>query len=35
MRLEDFILEEAQSTFALREGKPLAVYPEEHLARLY
>lgn len=35
MHLEDFILEEAQMTFALREGKPLAVYPEEHLARLY
>jgi hypothetical protein len=35
MRLEDFILEEAQATFALREGKPLAVYPEEHLARLF
>jgi hypothetical protein len=34
-RLEDFILEEAQQTFALREGKPLAVYPEEHLANLY
>jgi hypothetical protein len=34
-RLEDFILEEAQATFALREGKPLAVYPEEHLARLF
>lgn len=34
-RLEDFILEEAQMTFALREGKPLAVYPEEHLAGLF
>jgi hypothetical protein len=34
-RLEDFILEEAQSTFGLREGKPLAVYPEEHLASLF
>jgi hypothetical protein len=34
-KLEDFILDEAQSTFALREGKPLAVYPEEHLARLF
>ncbi|MBI5489032.1 MAG: hypothetical protein HY905_16985 [Deltaproteobacteria bacterium] len=33
--LEDFILEEAQDTFALREGKPLAVYPEEHLVRLF
>jgi hypothetical protein len=34
-KLEDFILDEAQVTFALREGKPLAVYPEEHLARLF
>jgi hypothetical protein len=34
-RLEDFILDEAQKTFALREGKPLAVYPEEHLAGLF
>ena len=34
-RLEDFILEEAQSTFSLRHDKPLAVYPEEHLANLY
>lgn len=34
-KLEDFILDEAQITFALREGKPLAVYPEEHLARLF
>lgn len=34
-KLEDFILDEAQATFALREGKPLAVYPEEHLARLF
>lgn len=34
-KLEDFILEEAQNTFALREGKPLAVFPEEHLARLF
>lgn len=34
-RLEDFILEEAQRTFALRTGKPLAVYPEEHLVQLY
>lgn len=34
-KLEDFILDEAQNTFALREGKPLAVYPEEHLARLF
>jgi hypothetical protein len=34
-KLEDFILEEAQRTFALREGKPLAVYPEEHLAALF
>jgi hypothetical protein len=34
-RLEDFILEEAQSTFTLRHDKPLAVYPEEHLANLY
>lgn len=35
MHLEDFILEEAQTTFALREAKPLAVYPEEHLAKLF
>ncbi|QRN94036.1 hypothetical protein JRI60_33460 [Archangium violaceum] len=34
-KLEDFVLEEAQATFGLREGKPLAVYPEEHLARLF
>lgn len=34
-KLEDFILEEAQTTFSLREEKPLAVYPEEHLARLF
>ncbi|MGD0129612.1 MAG: hypothetical protein ABSF46_30180 [Terriglobia bacterium] len=34
-KLEDFILDEAQATFGLREGKPLAVYPEEHLARLF
>lgn len=34
-KLEDFILDEAQATFALRENKPLAVYPEEHLARLF
>lgn len=34
-RLEDFILDEAQKTFALREGKPLAVYPEEHLSNLF
>jgi len=34
-RVEDFILREAQETFALREGKPLAVYPEEHLANLF
>jgi hypothetical protein len=34
-KLEDFILDEAQTTFGLREGKPLAVYPEEHLARLF
>jgi hypothetical protein len=35
LKLEDFILEEAQKTFALREGKPMAVYPEEHLAALF
>jgi len=35
LRLEDFILEEAQRTFALREGKPLAIYPEEQLAGLF
>lgn len=35
LKLEDFILEEAQKTFALWEGKPLAIYPEEHLARLF
>lgn len=34
-KLEDFILDEAQATFGLREGKPLAVYPEEHLAKLF
>jgi len=34
-RLEDYILEEAQRMFALRENKPLAVYPEEHLANLF
>jgi hypothetical protein len=34
-RLEDFILDEAQATFTLRTGKPLAVYPEQHLARLF
>ena len=34
-KLEDFILDDAQATFGLREGKPLAVYPEEHLARLF
>ncbi len=34
-KLEDFILDEAQATFGIREGKPLAVYPEEHLARLF
>ncbi|OPY17362.1 MAG: hypothetical protein A4E69_00025 [Syntrophus sp. PtaB.Bin138] len=35
LKLEDFVLEEAQKTFALWEGKPLAIYPEEHLARLF
>jgi len=35
LKLEDFVLEEAQRMFALREGKPLAVYPEEHLAALF
>jgi hypothetical protein len=34
-KLEDFVLEEAQTTFDLLQGKPLAVYPEEHLARLF
>lgn len=34
-KLEDFILQEAQDVFALREGKPLAVFPEEHLAELF
>ncbi len=34
-KLEDFVLDEAQTTFTLREGKPLAVYPEEHLAALF
>ncbi len=34
-RLEDYILEEAQQMFALRENKPLAVYPEEHVANLF
>jgi len=34
-KLEDFILEEAQSTFGLRLGKPLAIYPEEYLANLF
>jgi hypothetical protein len=34
-KLVDFVLDEAQNTFALREGKPLAVYPEEHLAALF
>jgi hypothetical protein len=34
-KLVDFILDEAQATFGLREGKPLAVYQEEHLARLF
>ena len=34
-KLEDFVLEEAQATFGLREGKPLAVFPEEHLAMLF
>jgi hypothetical protein len=33
--LEDFILEEAADTFGLRAGKPLAIYPEEHLAALF
>ena len=35
LKLEDFVLEEAQKTFALWEGKPLSIYPEEHLARLF
>lgn len=34
-KLEDFVLDEAQAVFGLREGKPLAVYPEEHLADLF
>jgi hypothetical protein len=34
-KLVDFILDEAQETFALKEGKPLAVYPEEHLAATF
>ncbi|MFH1857330.1 MAG: hypothetical protein ABH845_00275, partial [Candidatus Omnitrophota bacterium] len=34
-RLEDFILEDAQKTFGLRLGKPLAIYPEEYLARMF
>ena len=34
-KLEDFVLDEAQALFGLREGKPLAVYPEEHLADLF
>lgn len=34
-KLEDFILDAAQEMFGLREGKPLAVYPEEHLAKLF
>jgi len=34
-KLEDFVLDEAQATFALREGKPLAVYPEEHLVTVF
>ena len=34
-KLEDFILEEAQTTFSLRLGKPLAIYPEEYLAKLF
>lgn len=34
-KLEDFVLDEAQAVFRLREEKPLAVYPEEHLARLF
>jgi hypothetical protein len=34
-KLEDFVLDEAQALFGLREGKPLAVYPEEHLAGLF
>lgn len=33
--LIDFILDEAQETYALREERPLAVYPEEHLATLF
>lgn len=33
--LVDFVLSEAQDTFALRQGRPLAVYREEHLARLF
>ena len=34
-KLEDFVLDEAQLTFGLREEKPLAVYPEEHLVKLF
>jgi hypothetical protein len=34
-KLEDFVLDEAQTTFALRLDKPLAVYPEEHLVVVF